>query len=334
MRDRMKILQNQDSFVTEEYKKHAVPLVDVLNEKFRCELLTRLRKHAFFCGFLLFIASARFDVVVSVGHRTSMTYGLLNRLFPRRGKIHIAKEFFFEVPTKFSLKKWLSWILYRFALKDVTAIVVNSAGEVEPYAELLNLPASRFHFIPWPTNINNARLVPSHEGYIFASGRSLRDWETFFEAVAGLERRVVVVASRADMKHRTLPSNVTLLTDISHEQYEKLLIGAMVVVVPLVETQRSTGQASFLEAMAYGKPVVAAKVVGTVDYIEDGNNGMLYTAGNSLELRNKIGLLCSDTFLRERLSVNALCSVETRFNKRCYANAMIELAKSLLGELR
>jgi len=330
----MKILQNQDSFVTEEYREYAVPLVDVLDEKLYCKFVRDLRKNGFVCGLLLFIFSTRFDVVVSVSHRPSMVYGLLNRLFAKRGKIHIAKEFFFEVPAELSFKRRLFWMLYRFAIKHVTAIVVNSSGEVEPYARLLNLPASRFHFIPWPTNVNTPWLVHSHDNYVFASGKSFRDWETFFAAVEGLEQKVVVVASGADMKHRTLPSNVTLHTDISHEQYEEILKRATVVVVPLIETQRSTGQASFLEAMAYGKPVVVTRVVGTVDYIEDGNNGVFYAAGNAPELREKIELLCTDQSLREKLSSNALRSVETRFNKRCYANAMIDLAKSLLGEPR
>ena len=332
----MKILQNQDDFSTREYRELATPLWHALERGHVPKWIRDLRHNDFIAGFLLYLCAGEYDVVVTISHRPALVYGLFNRLFPRKGKKHLAKEFFFEMQEEDGrLKHSLLTPVYRFALKNADAVIVNATSEISTYANLLHIPESRFHFIPWPTNIDEPYMRTETDGSVLAVGRSLRDWETFFRAVNGLDVRCVVIASRGDLAGLRVPENVELHCDISHAQYLQFLKRAKIVVLPLKETCRSTGQASFLEAMAYGIPVIAADVTGVADYIKNRENGLLYTPGNDSELRQTILELCSNASLSSEIARRGYESILSRFNKRSYALALIEIIRGLLpAEIR
>lgn len=327
----IKILQNQERFTTQEYKQYVSPLIDVLNKKRVHNSIKKLWRNGFMAGLLMYVFAGDFNVIVTVGHRASMVYGLLSRLFPRKGKIQIAKEFYFEEHINFSLKKHLLDYVYRFSFKNLTMIAVNSSREIEPYSKSVRLPESMFHFIPWPSAIDNPEIIESNDNYILAVGISLRDWKTFFVSIKGLKQKFVVVASKKDMEDLTIPDNTELYTDIPYDKYKDLLRHSIFVVIPLIDTQRSSGQASFLEAMGYGKPVIVSRVIGALDYIEDGHNGLLYTPGDEKDLCRKITQLYTDTSLQKKLAINGLQSITEKFNKKYYAKEMVILIKKLFN---
>ena len=326
-----RILQNQETFSTEEYRHRVTPLVVALERRNIPCWIRNLRSNAFFAGALMYLCADEFDVVVTVSHRPAMVFGLLTRLFSRRKALHVAKEFFFEgvAVNANSIKNQLLSGLYRFALANLDAAVVNATAEINAYARDLGLPKNRFIFIPWPSNISQPEMIEDSDGSIFAVGRSLRDWDTFFKAVEGLKQRCVVVASRADVSNLRVPANVELHCDIAHDKYLSLLQQSKIVVVPLLETSRSTGQASFLEAMAYGKPVIVAGVTGAWDYISNRNSGLLYRPGDVLNLRQTIEELDNDQALRNTIARGGLEAIQNRFNKQTYAQEMLATIDTL-----
>ena len=329
----MRILQNQNDFSAPEYRELATPLWQALEHAQIPGWIRNLRHNDFFAGFLMYLCAGEYDVVVTISHRPALIYGLLSRLLPRKGKKHVAKEFFFEVQEESGrLKHGLLTQVYRFALKNVDAVIVNATGEISAYAGLLHIPEFRFHFIPWPSNIDEPEMRTENDGSILAVGRSLRDWETFFRGVKGLNKRCVVVASRNDIAGFQIPGNVELHCDISHHQYLQFLKSAEMLVLPLKETCRSTGQASFLEAMAYGIPVIAANVTGVSDYIKNRESGLLYTPGKDSELRSAILELCGNPSLCSEIARHGYESILSRFNKHCHALALIDIIKKLVSE--
>ena len=227
------------------------------------------------------------------------------------------------------MKSLIFRYLYRYAFASLDTLVVNATGEIEPYARSIGQPTAKVRFIPWPSNIDEPRLIERSGGYLFAAGSSLRDWTTFFEAVADLGLPSVVVASAKDMRGQKVPENVDLHLDIPYERYKALLKDARVVVVPLLKTQRSTGQSCFLEAMSYGKPVITASVVGTVDYIAEGLNGLYYRPGDCASLKEAISRLMGDEDLRRTISINGLVSIEKTFNSEAYVGALFRIMEQL-----
>ena len=179
---------------------------------------------------------------------------------------------------------------------------------------------SRFAFIPWPANILPEAQPPGD--YIFAAGRSVRDWRTFMDAVRDLDYKCVVVASKKDIAELEVPPNVTVFTDIPHDDYMELMRRSRLVVVPLVPTVRSTGQAVVLEAMAMGKPVIATKTAGLEDYICNSETGILC---EPCELRTAMQSALSDSDVCDRLGRAGLNSVSATFNKPAYSAAVCRL---------
>lgn len=327
----MKILQNQERFIIPEYRDCATPLVEALENNRILKWIKNSRHNQFICGMLMYLCAGKYDVIVTVGHRTSMVYGFMNRILPRKDCIQVAKEFYFNKVFNPSITDRMRINIYRFSLKKVQGVIVNSSGEIAPYAKELNLPESRFFFIPWPSNINNPLIIKEHNKTILAAGRSHRDWETFFKAVAPLDLSCVVIADKDSIKGLKVPDNVELLTDVSYSDYIQRVKQAMVVVVPLLESQRSTGQVVFLEAMSYGKPTIVTDVTGVKDYLVDQCNSMLYKIGDSASLREAILRMTRNDKMREKIATEGFLAIVTKFNKKVNANEIIKILKNIMA---
>ncbi|MBP1703721.1 MAG: family glycosyltransferase, partial [Chloroflexi bacterium] len=87
---------------------------------------------------------------------------------------------------------------------------------------------------------------------------------------------------------------------------------------------------ALLEAMATGLPVIASNIPGNQAVIEDGMNGLLFAAGDPVDLENKLTNLLSDRSQRQRLGEAAAISVDSRFSIAAIADHYIETYKQLL----
>jgi len=318
------ILQAQKA-VTPPYSRYAVDLGRQLSLLER--LLAWVLSAEVVAGWALFRRRHRFDVVVTAHYRTSVIFGLLCNLFGRSA-LHVVKELYLdEAVLQSRLTRWV----FRRALKGCDCIITNCSAEIPAYSTFLDLPADRFRFLAWPSNLPIDRAAPD-DGYVFAAGRSFRDWATLFAAAREQpEATFVVVAEATAVNGLDRPDNVVLHCDVPRQQYLDLLHGARAVVVPLQPTVRSTGQATILEAMSLGKPILTARTPGVLDYVRAGRNGLFYDAGDSRMLAQQLERLLTDPDLRYRLSRHALRSIEQRFNKARYARRMLRLVRDLVA---
>ena len=65
-----------------------------------------------------------------------------------------------------------------------------------------------------------------------------------------------------------------------------------------------------VEAFCRGRPVVASRVGGIPDLVEDGCNGLLVEPGDTEELANALVRVLSDRALAERLAAAAHASAD------------------------
>jgi colanic acid/amylovoran biosynthesis glycosyltransferase len=77
------------------------------------------------------------------------------------------------------------------------------------------------------------------------------------------------------------------------------------------------------EAMAYGRPVVAAAVGGLAEAVEDGVTGLLVQPRDPTALRVAIERLLADRALRDRLGMAARARAQERFSGEVAAQATI-----------
>ena len=79
-----------------------------------------------------------------------------------------------------------------------------------------------------------------------------------------------------------------------------------------------------LEYMAMGRAVAAPRLEGIADLVDDGDNGLLFAAGDARSLQATLGRLMNDAALRLRLGRAARRKVEDRLNWRHNAQAALE----------
>jgi glycosyltransferase involved in cell wall biosynthesis len=86
-----------------------------------------------------------------------------------------------------------------------------------------------------------------------------------------------------------------------------------IVVAP---SRKEACPMAVMEAMAAGRPVVAAAVGGIPDMVEDGRTGLLVPPGSPSALRDALGLLLKDMTLRRKLGEAARLDAAARFTAR------------------
>jgi glycosyltransferase involved in cell wall biosynthesis len=84
---------------------------------------------------------------------------------------------------------------------------------------------------------------------------------------------------------------------------------------------------SVLEAMSLGKPVIATKVGGVCEIIEDGVTGMLIEPGHPEQITDRIIQLLNDQGMYDRMGWEAKEAVSRKFSLKGYVAAMERACK-------
>ena len=253
---------------------------------------------------MLFRRRAQFDVVLTMGARESLAYGLLCAATGVKSKQILTEVFIDEAnPGNFfwRVKNWA----FRLIARRSIGVLTNSTAEVETNAARFGLPRERLRFVPMHGIIRETEISALDEGYIFSAGRTLRDYATLLAAAKKIPRRFVVVCGADDLLDRPIPENVEILREIPREIYLEKLRRCTLVALPLLPTERSTGQVVMLEAMGFGKPVVTTNSPGTADIIRDGGNGLLVPPRDAAALVRAVNRLLDNEELARSLAVCA-----------------------------
>jgi glycosyltransferase involved in cell wall biosynthesis len=126
-----------------------------------------------------------------------------------------------------------------------------------------------------------------------------------------------------------LAENVTFTGFLPPPEYRRLLKSVDLFVLPSrIEAFATT----IFEAMAVGKPIVAANTGGFPDQLENGRNGLL-TALDPAEIGQAILRLYMDDGLRRQMSENNLADI-TRFDSLRVIDLYISFYRDMMNEKR
>jgi glycosyltransferase involved in cell wall biosynthesis len=177
----------------------------------------------------------------------------------------------------------------RAALDAVDRIIVWAPAVIDRYVQHFGIPrekmvAQRFHHTLTGYEIGKVE----RKAYIFSGGDSMRDYATLIEAAKGLRMRVVIATRTKPDPSIKIPDNVRVKA-VSHGEFRALMAGAYLIVFPLrTDNIRTSGQQSYLNAMALGKAVVVTDTLDAPFYIDDGKTGVLTPSGDPVALRAAI----------------------------------------------
>ena len=193
----------------------------------------------------------------------------------------------------------------QFAFEGVARFVVHSRAEVGACSEWLQMPASRFQFVP----LQRAVIDPpvgedvTHP-YIIAMGSAGRDYRLLFSVLAELKYRAVIVTAAHAVAGLTVPSNVEVRSGLTIEQCHELLRCARFSVTPVSNIDTASGQVTLLDAMMFSKAQVVTACPGSVDYLAHESEALLVAPGDRDGLAQSIRRLWDDAAMRATMGAS------------------------------
>ena len=276
---------------------------------------------------MLYRRRKQYDRVVTMGIRESMAYAALCAVTGQASRQVMTEVFVDQAqPGSFSWK--VKNRLYGWLARRAAGIITNSTAEIETTAQRFGVERDRLTFIPLcptrPPEVTEEVAPP----YVLSAGRTLRDYALMWQVAERLDAPVVIICGQGDLPGRASTERITIHREIDRARYLDLLRGSTVVALPLLPTERSTGQVVFLEAMAMGKPVITTRAPGTVDYVAHHRTGWLISTGDGEALYQACATLLGDAELRRRLGEAALAWVRENGAPDQYAQRFLDAVKA------
>ncbi len=183
---------------------------------------------------------------------------------------------------------------------------------------------------------------PCPGGHVFYGGHLARHKGvlTLVRAVQGESALRLVMAGsgpeesaiRRYLRQKQM-GNVRLVGFVDDDERARLMREASFVVLPSECYENCP--LVILEAFAYGKPVVAARIGGIPELVRPGFNGFLFEPGNAAELREKIRYLMSHPEEIARMGSNAREAAEEAYSPEVhYRNLMRIYRRVIAGHSR
>lgn len=219
----------------------------------------------------------------------------------------------------------LSWFR-RIAFRKSDLFLAPSRYTAEKIAQEQNAPRDRIRRLPWPLSPEIVRMVERPDqlplppafprGLVvvtvarLAASEKYKGVDKLIQAVARLRTdfknlHLVIVGGGDDLaRHVQLAADLRIsdcvhfFDNLSRKEIASCYSQCDIFALP------STGDGFglvFLEAMAFGKPLIGAAAGGIPDVVEDGKNGYLVAAGDLGQLCQALTVLLSDEQLRVEL---------------------------------
>jgi glycosyltransferase involved in cell wall biosynthesis len=172
------------------------------------------------------------------------------------------------------------------------------------------------------------------KGYVLYCGRLAqgKGAETLLQAqeAAGCSWPVVIAGTGPlmDVLKSQFTRNVRFVGQLSGETLSTTIAEASVVVVPSEWCENCP--MSVLEAMAHGKAVVATRIGGIPELVNDHLTGLLFEPGNAEELRMHLERLMGDAELRAQMGAAGRARVETDFSLEKHNAELMAVYQSLV----
>ena len=235
----------------------------------------------------------------------------------------------------FKEKKGRIGKIYKKFVRDVVKsdyidkLVVFSEHEIEHYSTLFSVSKDKFQFfnlgIEKKKELEKTKVDLKYP-FLLAVGRSNRDYSFLFSCVENMPWNIVVLTDELNYEG-LVPSNVQVFNNIRGEEYLKILNESFAVLIPLQNSNISSGQLVMLQAMQYKKPIIITESETIGSYVQHNINALVVKKERG-QFNQAIKLLYEDEVLYKRLTDNGKKIFENNFS-------LLMLGKNVgkLGEL-
>jgi phosphatidylinositol alpha-1,6-mannosyltransferase len=217
-------------------------------------------------------------------------------------------------------------LLRRQALLSADLVLAPSRDTAQKLAEVQGVAETKIRKLAWPLSPGFLRMadagakltVPTEfpQGRViltvgrWAASERYKGTDELIRALAQLRTKfpglhLVAVGAGNDLPRLQkmaddlgVSESVRFLTGLSQQELAACYARSEIFALP------STGEGFglvFLEAMAFGKPLVGAACGGTTDLVQDNVNGLLIPPGNADRLAEALAALLENELLRKKL---------------------------------
>lgn len=267
------------------------------------------------------------DTIISTADSAGLPILFLKRLgLVRKRIIYISTGFINELVSKNSI---FINKCYKQLLGCADKIICHSEIEQKLYKEFL--PAASITVIPFGIDnnffkrqtLNNIKWTKDE--YILSIGRDRsRDFMFLSKVARRLKNyKFYLVTSKSNIEGIRFSKNVKVFFDLPYMGVRELYRKSLLVLIPLKELNRASGQVSFLEAYASDQRIVISKVAGIFDVykrITKSESVCCFKNGNINEC-----VMCIDKLLKRKRMLH-----RNPYTSSVYAKALSKEVKLLL----
>jgi len=299
--------------------------------KFFRHLETQLRSDLYLTISGLF-RSHRYRLIFAMSERAGIPFAALNRVFPNRRPL-------VSMFTCWSSRQ--ESMITKLNLFSAMDTIVVKCQSLKDHFLKLGAPAKRVHVIPLGLDhrfFSPLADVEQRAGFVMSLGEiRTRDYATLFQAVDGMPLKLLVAASgswyareKNTELQTSVPDGVTIAGRFSRAELKRLYAQSQFIVLPLYDMPFSAGATALLEAMCMGRAVIISRSQGILDYVIEGETGILVNPGDAVEMREAIQDLLAHPEKAHRLGQNARQRVDEGLNLDVYVERIARLLRAHL----
>ncbi len=237
----------------------------------------------------------------------------------------------------------------RAAIRQARIVAAPSSDTMHKLTEIQDVDSARVRLLPWPLNPDFLGLTSNPDlplPLAFPDGRVIltvgrtaaseqyKGIDDLIRAIAQLtpefpDLRLVAIGGGDDLTRLQklayqlgVARNVDFMQGLSREQIGACYARAKLFAMP------STGEGFglvFLEAMAFGKAVIAAACGGVLDLIQDNVNGLLVPARDPAALANALRRLLRDESLCAALGASGAAIAREKYGFESFESSLERL---------
>jgi len=283
-----------------------------------------------------FLRRRTYDVVISWGPRYAILYASLLKITKSQTP-HVGLIYWFSKP---NIAKPL-----RMLHSHIDWIVTWNSVQRDYAVNELGIPASKIKLIPHFVDQQFWRPIHVETNTICAAGQEMRDYDTLFQAMRGLDINCHIAAGKVRVigklfaTHKDnseigyLPPTITV-GKLSYSGLRALFARSRFVVVPLLPTDTDNGVTVILEAMAMGKAVICTRTKGQVDVIQENKTGIFVPPGDPKALRDAIEYLWNNPEIAEKMGREARKHVEAHHTLEGFIYSVKEGVEQVVARAR
>lgn len=268
-----------------------------------------------------------YDLILSHSAQSGVFLALLKTLLGKRTPPHVIID-----PGSFNggRDRVLELLPIRMSLSSVRGVIGHSSSQVPFYTDTLCLTPDRIRIVH--VGVDTEFYCPDEsepsEDYVVCMGYMKRDWDTLLRAWRQIEPGSELLIVGKEGLDDGL-SRVRCMSYVSRSRLKEVISRARFVVIPLPYHTYSFGQMSLLIAQALRKAVIATRVPGLLDYVEEGKTALFADPYDVQDMKKKIDFLLSNREAANELAREARKAVVSKYSERHMALGLREAVDEL-----